>query len=655
MPRKLNDALQKHASLNKLSLAGLIVTLGIIYGDIGTSPLYVMKAIIGSGSLINEMVILGGVSLIFWTLTLQTTIKYVIITLRADNKGEGGIFSLYALVRGSKNPWLVFPAMLGGATLLADGIITPPISVSSAIEGLTKIHPELPLIPIVLVIILSLFIIQRFGTNFVGKFFGPMMFVWFSMLAILGVSQMRYGPEIFKALNPYYGWQLLVNYPNGFWVLGAVFLCTTGAEALYSDLGHCGKQNIRVSWIFVKATLVLNYMGQGAWLLKHNGELLNDRNPFFELMAPWFLPIGIAISTLAAIIASQALISGSFTLINEAIRLNFWPKVKVVYPTELRGQLYIPSVNWLLMLGCVGIVLFFQESAKMEAAYGLAIILTMLMTTLLLTYYLHEKKVNPVLIGVLLLTFLIIEFSFLAANLSKFSHGGWVTLLVASSLFIIMLVLYYSRKIRNRLIEFVYIKDYLPLIKGLSEDESVPKYATHLVYLTSANNLDEIEEKVFYSIFYKKPKRADVYWFVHVDVLDEPYTLEYKVTELLHDKLIRIDMRIGFRIDPRVNLMFRQIVTELVKNKEVDITSRYPSLMKRNLVGDFRFVVMEKFLSYDNELPWLQKIIMDFYFLIKKISLPEERAFGLDTSSVTVEKIPLVVKPIEGLKLTRME
>ena len=652
---KSNDALQKHASLNKLSLAGLIVTLGIIYGDIGTSPLYVMKAIIGANTAINDIVILGGVSLIFWTLTLQTTIKYVIITLRADNKGEGGIFSLYALVRGSKNPWLVFPAMLGGATLLADSIITPPISVSSAIEGLTKIHPELPLIPIVLVIILSLFIIQRFGTNFVGKFFGPMMFVWFSMLAILGVSQMRYAPEIFKALNPYYGWQLLVNYPNGFWVLGAVFLCTTGAEALYSDLGHCGKQNIRVSWIFVKVTLVLNYMGQGAWLLKHNGELLNDRNPFFELMAPWFLPIGIAISTLAAIIASQALISGSFTLINEAIRLNFWPKVKVIYPTELRGQLYIPSVNWLLMLGCAGIVLFFQESAKMEAAYGLAIILTMLMTTLLLTYYLHEKKVNPVLIAVLLLTFLIIEFSFLAANLSKFSHGGWVTLLVASSLFIIMLVLYYSRKIRNRLIEFVYIKDYLPLIKGLSEDESVPKYATHLVYLTSANNLDEIEEKVFYSIFYKKPKRADVYWFVHVDVLDEPYTLEYKVTELLHDKLIRIDMRIGFRIDPRVNLMFRQIVTELVNNKEVDIISRYPSLMKRNLVGDFRFVVMEKFLSYDNELPWLQKIIMDFYFLIKKISLPEERAFGLDTSSVTVEKIPLVVKPIEGLKLTRID
>lgn len=646
--------MQKHASLNKLSLAGLIVTLGIIYGDIGTSPLYVMKAIIGANSAINDVVILGGVSLIFWTLTLQTTIKYVIITLRADNKGEGGIFSLYALVRGSKNPWLVFPAMLGGATLLADSIITPPISVSSAIEGLTKINPELPLIPIVLVIILSLFIIQRFGTNFVGKFFGPMMFIWFSMLAMLGVSQMQYAPEIFKALNPYYGCQLLVNYPNGFWMLGAVFLCTTGAEALYSDLGHCGKQNIRVSWIFVKVTLVLNYMGQGAWLLKHNGELLIDRNPFFELMAPWFLPIGIAISTLAAVIASQALISGSFTLINEAIRLNFWPKVKVIYPTELRGQLYIPSVNWLLMLGCTGIVLFFQESVKMEAAYGLAIILTMLMTTLLLTYYLHEKKVNPVLIAILLLTFLTIEFSFLAANLSKFSHGGWVTLLVASSLFIIMLVLYYSRKIRNRLVEFVYIKDYLPLIKGLSEDKAVPKYATHLVYLTSANNLDEIEEKVFYSIFYKKPKRADVYWFVHVDVLDEPYTLEYKVTEILHDKLIRIDMRIGFRIDPRVNLMFRQIVTELVNNKEVDIISRYPSLMKRNLVGDFRFVVMEKFLSYDNELPWLQKIIMDFYFLIKKISLPEERAFGLDTSSVTVEKIPLVVKPIEGLKLTRI-
>ncbi len=647
--------MQHHSSMQKITAAGLLVTLGIIYGDIGTSPLYVMKAVVGEKNPVNELVVLGGISLIFWTLTLQTTIKYVILTLRADNKGEGGIFSLYALVRRKKTPWLVFPAMLGGATLLADGIITPPISVSSAIEGLEAINPSIPTIPIVLVILAVLFVIQRFGTNFIGKFFGPMMLIWFSMLGILGIAHLSDHWHILAALNPVYGIELLTQYPDGFWVLGAVFLCTTGAEALYSDLGHCGRSNIRVSWIFVKITLVLNYLGQGAWLLGQQGKLLSGRNPFFELMSPSFLPFGIAIAAMAAIIASQALISGSFTLINEAIRLNFWPKVKVVYPSELRGQLYIPSVNWLLFAGCVGIVLYFKESSGMEAAYGLAIILTMVMTTLLLSYYLYLNKFNVMLIACILILFSTIEFSFLAANLSKFSHGGWVTLMVASVLFAIMLVLYYSRKIRNSLVEFVVIDDYLPLINALSNDQSVPKYATHLIYLTSANNMNEIEEKVFNSILHKKPKRADVYWFVHVDVLDEPYTLEYKVTELLNEKLIRIDFRVGFRIDPRVNLMFRQVVTDMVKNNEIDILSRYPSLHKRNLVGDFRFVVMEKFLSLDNELPWLQKIVMDFYFLLKKVSLPEERAFGLDTSSVTVEKVPLIVKPIEGLKLKRIE
>lgn len=640
--------------MQKITAAGLLVTLGIIYGDIGTSPLYVMKAVIGEKNAINELVVLGGISLIFWTLTLQTTIKYVILTLRADNKGEGGIFSLYALVRGKKTPWLVFPAMLGGATLLADGIITPPISVSSAIEGLEAINPSIPTIPIVVVIIAALFVIQRFGTNFVGKFFGPMMLVWFSMLGILGVSHLSDHWHILAALNPIYGLELLTQYPDGFWVLGAVFLCTTGAEALYSDLGHCGRSNIRISWIFVKAMLILNYLGQGAWLLGQQGNLLQGRNPFFELMSPAFLPIGIAIAAMAAIIASQALISGSFTLINEAIRLNFWPKVKVVYPSDLRGQIYIPSVNWLLFAGCVGIVLYFKESSGMEAAYGLAIILTMVMTTLLLTYYLYLNQFSKFLIAGVLILFSTIEFSFLAANLSKFSHGGWVTLMVASFLFMIMLVLYYSRKIRNSLVEFVVIDDYLPMINSLSNDQTVTKYATHLVYMTSANNMNEIEEKVLNSILHKKPKRADVYWFVHVDVLDEPYTLEYKVSELLKEKLIRVDFRIGFRVDPRVNLMFRQVVTDMVNNKEINILSRYPSLYKRNLVGDFRFVVMEKFLSLDNELPWLQKIIMDFYFLLKKVSLPEERAFGLDTSSVTVEKVPLVVKPIEGLKLKRI-
>lgn len=642
-----------HSSHQKITAAGLLVTLGIIYGDIGTSPLYVMKSIVGTSE-INATLVLGGISCIFWTLTLQTTIKYVFLTLRADNKGEGGIFSLYALVRRRKTPWLVFPAIIGGSTLLADGIITPPISVSSAIEGLHVINPSIPIIPIVIAILAVLFAIQRFGTNFVGKFFGPMMLIWFGMLAILGVIGIGAEWSVLKAINPYYAYYLLVNYPNGFWILSAVFLCTTGAEALYSDLGHCGRSNVRISWVGVKFSLLLNYFGQGAWLINREGELLNGTNPFYNLMPEWFLPIGIGVATAAAIIASQALISGSFTLINEAIRLNFWPKVKVVYPSELRGQLYIPSVNWLLFIGCVGIVLYFKESSGMEAAYGLAIILTMLMTTLLLTYYLMLYNFPKPLAWTVLCVFMTIELSFLVANLSKFSHGGWVTLLIASILISVMIVLYYSRKIRNRLVEFVRIDEYLPLLDKLSNDTAIPKYATHLVYLTSANYANEIEEKVIYSILYKQPKRADMYWFVHVDVLDEPYTLEYKVIEVMKGKIMRIDFRIGFRVDPRINLMFRHVVEELVRNNEVDIISRYPSLNKRQLTGDFRFVVMEKFLSLDNELPWLQKIIMDIYFFIKRFALPEEKAFGLDTSSVTVEKVPLIVKPVSGLRLKRI-
>lgn len=649
-----SSIVSSHSSHQKITAAGLLVTLGIIYGDIGTSPLYVMKAIIGSLP-INDEVVLGGISCIFWTLTLQTTIKYVFLTLRADNKGEGGIFSLYALVRRRKTPWLVFPAIIGGSTLLADGIITPPISVSSAIEGLEAINPDIPTIPIVIGILAALFVIQRFGTNFVGKFFGPMMFIWFAMLGVLGVIGIGSDVHVLKALNPYYAYDLLVNHKDGFWLLGAVFLCTTGAEALYSDLGHCGRDNVRITWGYVKICLLLNYFGQGAWLMRHHGEMLDGKNPFFLVMADWFLPIGIGIATAAAIIASQALISGSFTLINEAIRLNFWPKVKVVYPTNLRGQLYIPSVNWLLFAGCVGIVLHFRESSGMEAAYGLAIILTMLMTTLLLTYYLILYNFPKWLAFGVFILYVSIEFSFLVANLNKFTHGGWVTLMIASLLITVMMVLYYSRKIRNALVEFVGIEEYLPLLETLSSDTVVPKYSTHLVYLTSANSVNEIEEKVMYSILHKQPKRADMYWFVHVDVLDEPYTQEYKVTEIVKDKIIRIDFRIGFRIDPRINLMFRQVVEDLVKNKEVDIISRYPSLSKRNFTGDFRFVVMEKFLSLDNELPWIQKIIMDLYFFLKKLSLPEEKAFGLDTSTVAVEKVPLIVNPVSGIKLKRID
>ncbi|HOZ82323.1 MAG TPA: KUP/HAK/KT family potassium transporter [Bacteroidia bacterium] len=642
----------RHDPLNKITLGGLLVTLGIIYGDIGTSPLYVMNAIIGDRPISPELV-LGGISCIFWTLTLQTTFKYVFLTLRADNKGEGGIFSLYALVRKTKVKWLAIAAILGGSALLADGLITPAISVSSAVEGIQILHPDLPTIPIIITIIFGLFFIQQFGSNFVGKSFGPMMLIWFSMLFVLGFHQLIQNPSVLKAFNPYYAYQLLVNYPGGFWVLGAVFLCTTGAEALYSDLGHVGRKNIYITWTMVKFCLLINYFGQGAHLLKFEGKTI-DVNPFYQLMPDWFLLIGIIISTLAAIVASQALISGAFTVVNEAMRLNFGPKLKVVYPTDLRGQVYIPTVNWTLCAGCIGVILFFQHSSNMEGAYGLAIIIDMMITTILLSFYLYLKRYPLPLVMLTFLLFIVIEIAFLVANSIKFEHGGYVTMLLTMFLFITMYVWYAARKIRNQFVDFVKVKDFLEILTNLSKDESIPKYATNLVYLTSANRRDEIESKVMYSLLQKFPKRADIYWFVHVDVLDEPYTMEYKVAEMVNDKVIHIDFRLGFRIEPRINQMFRQVVEELVKNNEVDITSRYTSLKEKNVIGDFRFVVIEKTLSYDNKLNFYEKFVLNAYDFLKLFSLPESKAFGLDTSSVTVENVPLVVKPSGKFKLKRI-
>ena len=642
----------KSHQINKLSLAGLLITLGIIYGDIGTSPLYVMKAIIGD-RVISEALVLGGLSCVFWTLTLQTTLKYVIITLRADNNGEGGIFSLFALVRRRK-PKLVWAAIIGGGTLLADGIITPPISVSSAVEGLQLFKPELDTVPIVIAIISGLFFFQRFGTKAVGNFFGPVMFIWFSMLIILGFNQITLYPEILKAINPYYAFNLLMNYPHGFWLLGAVFLCTTGAEALYSDLGHCGRKNIRISWIFVKSALLINYMGQGAWILSQSKGTLNGANPFYSIMPDWFLIYGIGIATMAAVIASQALISGSYTLISEAIRLNLWPKVKIHYPTISKGQLYIPSINWILFIGCISMVLFFKHSEAMEAAYGLAISLTMLMTTILITYYLKSiKKVGSAYVVSLFILFAIVEISFLIANLEKFSNGGYVTLIIGGGLMLVMYSWYQARKIKNRLTEFVKLEDYYSIIQDLSADETVNKYSTHLIYLTSADSIKEIEAKIMYSIFQKQPKRADIYWLLHIDVVDEPYTMEYKVTSILPDDLIRVDFKLGFRVEPRLNLFFRKVVEDLVKNKEVDFTSRYQSLKKHKLIGDFKFVVLEKHLSHDNELTWKEQFIMDIYFVLKHLSLSESSAFGLDTSTVKVEKVPLVISPVANIILKR--
>ena len=669
--------MSKHINVNKVTAAGLIVALGIIYGDIGTSPLYVFSEII-NGKKIEDLLIIGGLSCIIWTLTLQTTLKYVILTLQADNRGEGGIFSLYTLVRRQKK-WLVIPAMLGGAALLADGMITPPITVTAAVEGLDNI-PILhgielrTIIIIVLCILAAMFFMQQFGTASIGKMFGPIMVVWFTMLGVLGFSHITDDWNIFKALNPYYAIKLLTIYPKGFWLLGAVFLCTTGAEALYSDLGHCGRGNIRRSWIFVKVALILNYMGQGSYLLhNYTGTTFATRgllhspsfiaahpgavemsNPFYGLMPEWFLTAGIIIATAAAIIASQALISGSFTLISEAIRLNLWPKMKINYPTEAKGQLFVPGINALLFVGCCGIVLYFQTSSAMGAAYGLAITLCMLATTILFSNFMVSRRRQPVFIYLFLAVFLTIEISFLIANLDKFPHGGYVTLIVGGGLFAVMYIWYRARKIKNRYVEFVRLEEYVPKLEELSNDTSVPKYATHLVYLTSANNPKEIEHKIIYSVLSGKPKRADIYWFVHVDTLDDPYTSEYSVEHIIPNDIIRVEFRLGFRVAPRLNLMFKKVVEDMVANREVNVTSRYESQQRNNMVGDFQFVVMEKFLSQDNELPFFERVIMKLYFWVKEISLSEEKGFGLEQSKVQVEKFPLIVAPLSKLKLKRV-
>ena len=645
---------KKH--IDTVSAAGLLVAMGIIYGDIGTSPLYTLRAIIGPENIIRADVIRGALSCVLWTLTLQTTVKYVILILRADNRGEGGIFALYALVRRHAR-WLTLPAIIGGSALLADGIITPPISVSSAVEGLRLLYPSithLQIIEIVIAILTILFLIQAFGTSVVGTAFGPIMLVWFVMLGTLGIIQIVQAPGILAAINPYYAWWLLSEYPGGFWLLGSVFLCTTGAEALYSDMGHCGRANIRVSWIFVKTCLVLNYFGQGAWLLTMQGQVLKERVPFYEVMPPWFLTIGISIATAATVIASQALISGSFTLISEAIRLNFWPKVRLRYPSVQKGQLYVPSVNMLLWAGCVGVVLYFRESSNMEAAYGLAITLTMLMTTLLMSYYLYTHKYQAWWVVLFLTVYLGIEGSFLVANLIKFPHGGWVSVLIGATIAGVMYIWLQAFQIKLRLTEYVRIDQYTQAIKELSRDISIPKYATHIVFMSNAGRQSEIESKIIYSIFQKRPKRADIYWFVHVDTTDDPYTMEYKVNTIAPDDAYKVTFKLGFRVEQRINLFFRKVIEDMVKNKEVDITSRYESLSRQNVIGDFRFVVLEKFLSFENELPARERLIMNIYFTVKSFTTPEDRWFGLDSSSVKVEKVPLVIRPVENVQLKRI-
>ena len=651
---------QHHTQYKGVSYAGLLIALGIIYGDIGTSPLYTFQTIITDGGTVNKELVFGAISCIFWTLTLQTTFKYVVITLQADNHGEGGVFSLYALVRryGKR---LVLPAIIGAGTLLADGIITPPITVTSAIEGLGMVKGlEQHIVPgnnlvleIVLVILLLLFIFQRFGTKIVGGSFGPIMFLWFSMLGVLGFSQIIHYPDILGSLNPVYGIRLLTEHPKGFWLLGAVFLCTTGAEALYSDLGHCGRQNIQVSWIFVKISLVLNYMGQGAWALLQQKTDLGGINPFFAIVPNWFLLPSVLIATVASIIASQALISGSFTLISEAISLGFWPRVKVKYPTNIRGQIYIPSINWILFVGCLLVVFYFRTSEAMTAAYGFSITIAMLMTTILMFYFLRYVKHYPFwIVGAIVTVFVCVESSFFVANAVKLLKRLFF-LVFEFGLITTMYVWYYARKITLRMLNYVDLKEYLPLFENIEKDHSIPKYSTHLIYLTKSTGHMQIEKRILDSIFNNNAKRADFYWLINIDRADDPFTMEYEVEPIFKDKIIRVNFRLGFRVQPRIGVMLKKVVKEMVSDKEIIIPNQYPSVNQDGL-GDFRFIILERFLSYDNEFSVREGFILNSYFSIIRLARSDSAAYGIDSNQAVIEKVPLVVAPLTNLQLTRI-
>jgi KUP system potassium uptake protein len=637
---------------HQLSTAGVLIALGIIYGDIGTSPIYTLKFIVGD-KVITDDLILGGLSCIFWTLTLVTTIKYVYLALNADNKGEGGIFALYALVRRYKASWVIYPAIIGCCTLISDGFITPAISVSSAVEGLRLIYPGIPTTSIVIVILLCLFIFQQFGSAVVGRTFGPIMSVWFLMLGVLGAHQLIQNPVILKALNPAYAFSLIANYPKGFWLLGGVFLCTTGAEALYSDLGHVGKINVRVGWGFVKTCLLLNYFGQGAWLLSMEGTRLGEQIPFYALMPEKFLIFGIVIATMATIIASQALITGTFSLVNEAMKLKLWPASRVRYPSVSRGQMYIPAINWILMFGSILVVMIFQEAKAMEGAYGLAITVDMLMTTSLLVYYFSTAKKSTYRTVLLAFLFFTLEGMFLVSNLDKFRHGGWFAFTIAFLFFSMMFILLKARMLRQRHTEFVDLRHYENMLKELQEDQTIPKEATNLVYLAVADSRRYIDSNIIYSIFKKRPKRADVYWFVHVETVDNPFTSKYVVDTIIPKRAFFIRIKLGFKTPHRVNALFNKIIHEMADNGEIDLTSPYPALHKYSMMADFKFISLHSWASADSEISNFERLVITGYRIIKSISLSTEEMYGLEAANIEVEKVPIQVGPMAKVKIKR--
>lgn len=652
---KANERKYDGSSLRRITLAGMLVTVGIVFGDIGTSPLYVMKAIVGVNPGYDADYIIGAISCVIWTLTLQTTVKYVLIALRADNKGEGGILALFALLRRQPRGWLYIVAAVGAAMLVADGVITPAITVTTAVEGLRIVAPSTPVMPVVIGVILLIFMMQRVGTGRIGRCFGPFMLAWFLMLGVLGAVNLPACPEVLKAFNPWYAVKLLVSSPSWFMIMGAVFLCTTGAEALYSDLGHCGRRNITASWMFVKAMLILNYLGQGAWLLTHAREAAGGINPFYAVMPQWMTLAGVAMSTGAAIIASQALLSGSFTIFSEAVNLGFWPRLKIDYPSTEKGQLYVSSVNWCLLAGCLLTVVIFRDSSHIEAAYGLAVTIAMLTTTLLLAFWLRSRGVNMIVVGAFFTFFMTVEGIFFFANMSKFVHGGWFSLMIAAVVGSIMIVWRNSTRRRASFIEYRRMADSAATISAVKADKEIPKYASNLVYLSRSGDPSLVESKLLYSIVNKQPKRADHYWFVHIDHVDSPDELSYSVSVVVPETIYVVTMHLGFRVAPRISVYLRQIVEDLVVSGDLDLRSGYPSLRREGIPGDFRFIILHRIFSPTSICGATTTLLMRLHDILRHIGVSDTSAYGLDTSVVTAETVPLIINTSSGRRIVREE
>lgn len=645
---------RKHKKFSEVSAAGLLIAIGIVFGDIGTSPLYVMKAILHVNPEFDSNYIIGAVSCVIWTLTLQTSVKYVTVALRADNNGEGGIMALYSLVKkAGKSRWTFIVAAIGASAMLADGIITPAVTITSAVEGLQSLYVATPIVPIVLIIITLVFFVQRSGSSKIGRFFGPAMLVWFLMLGVLGIINVWSDLSIFKAFNPYYAVRLIISSPEWMFILGAVFLCTTGAEALYADLGHCGRYNITFSWLFVKVMLILNYLGQGAWILTNAGSLDSLVNPFYGMMPHHFLAVGILISTIAAIIASQALISGVFSLISEAVNLDLWPRMQINYTGKVKGQLYVPGINMFLFAGCVATVLLFQSSNRMEAAYGLAITITMLATTILLWRYMRDKGMPVWLTSAFFIVFCTLEGAFLAANMFKFVHGGWFTVLIASGLCCVMLIWNKGRSFHRSHVDYKYFPDYIDIVTAIRNDVEIPRYASNVVYISFSPSKNMVESKLLYSIINKQPKRADHYWIIRVEHTDQPYTLDYSVDTMVNDAIFLVTVRFGFKIQPRINVFLRQIVEDLVQTGDLSLTSKYPSMRRYGIPGDFRFVLIHRVFSPGSICNAYERRVLMAYEMLRHMSVSVEKTLGLDTSVVTTETAPLIIRNSQETRIVR--